>query len=170
MLEKFKNLTKQQKIIWAAIAAVGVLIIATAVVIISLALGSVNSNTPSTEDTEGGIKTYSIELKTKGGKAFDKIEAIIFSMTEEERRHPELIDKDFKRRERIARGSGRSIQEVNKLRTTLDQMKKSMKQMKNMSESDMKRMQSQVKSGNYSGVATPKAKKGKGKGKGSFRY
>ena len=103
-------------------------------------------------------------------KAFDKIEAIIFSMTEEERRHPELIDKDFKRRERIARGSGRSIQEVNKLRTTLDQMKKSMKQMKNMSESDMKRMQSQVKSGNYSGVATPKAKKGKGKGKGSFRY
>lgn len=103
-------------------------------------------------------------------KAFDKIEAIIFSMTEEERRHPELIDRDFKRRERIAKGSGRNIQEVNRLRQTLDQMKKSMKQMKNMSEDDMKRMQSQVKNGNYSGVATPKAKKGKGKGKGSFKY
>ena len=103
-------------------------------------------------------------------KAFDKIEAIIFSMTEEERRHPELIDRDFKRRERIAKGSGRNIQEVNRLRQTLDQMKKSMKQMKNMSEDDMKRMQSQVKNGNYSGVAAPKAKKGKGKGKGSFKY
>ena len=50
-------------------------------------------------------------------------------------------------------------------------MKKSMKQMRNMDESEMKRMQSQVKSGNYSGMgAQPKYKKGKGKGKGSFRY
>jgi signal recognition particle subunit SRP54 len=35
-------------------------------------------------------------------KSFDKIEAIIYSMTEKERYHPELIDKDFKRRDRIA--------------------------------------------------------------------
>ena len=103
-------------------------------------------------------------------KAFDRIEAIIYSMTEKERKHPELIDRDFKRRERIAKGSGRSIQEVNKLRQTLSAMKQSMKQMKNMDESSMKRMQSQVKNGNYSGLAVPKAKKGKGTGKGSFKF
>ncbi|MBQ9448447.1 MAG: signal recognition particle protein [Acholeplasmatales bacterium] len=105
-------------------------------------------------------------------KAFDKIEAIIFSMTEKERKHPELIDKDFKRRERIARGSGRSIQEVNKLRETLETMKKSMRQMKNMDEGQLKNMERQVKSGNYSAMpgAQTKYKKGKGKGKGNFRF
>ena len=105
-------------------------------------------------------------------KAFDKIEAIIFSMTEKERKHPELIDKDFKRRERIAKGSGRSIQEVNKLRETLETMKKSMRQMKNMDESQLKNMERQVKSGNYSAMpgAQTKYKKGKGKGKGNFRF
>ena len=104
-------------------------------------------------------------------RAFDKIEAIIYSMTEEERKHPELIDKDFKRRDRIAKGSGRSIQEVNKLRQTLDVMKKQMKQMRNMDSSSMKRMASQAQNGNLSGLAgNVKAKKGKGKGKGSFRF
>ena len=103
-------------------------------------------------------------------KAFDKVEAIIYSMTEEERKHPELIDKDFKRRDRIAKGSGRSIQEVNKLRQSLEQMKSQMKKMSNMSETDMKRMQSQVKNGNYSGLSSTHVSKGKGKGKGNFRY
>ena len=102
--------------------------------------------------------------------ALNKIECIIFSMTEEERKHPELIDKDFKRRDRIAKGSGRSIQEINKLRQMLEQTKKTMKQMKNMNETDAKRMQQQMKNGNYSGIAQPKAHKGKGKGKGQFRF
>ena len=103
-------------------------------------------------------------------KAFDKIEAIIYSMTEEERLHPELIDKDFKRRDRISKGSGRSIQEVNRLRSMLEQMKKTMKQMKNMDEDDAKRMSMQMKNGNYSAFGQPKMKKGKGKGKGGFHY
>ncbi len=103
-------------------------------------------------------------------RAFDKIEAIIYSMTEQERKHPELIDKDFKRRERIAKGSGRSIQEVNKLRQSLEQMKASMKQMRNMSETDVKRMESQIKTGNYQSIAPTTYKKGKGKGKGNFRF
>lgn len=103
-------------------------------------------------------------------KAFDKIEAIIYSMTEKERKNPDLIEKDYKRRERIAKGSGRSIQEVNKLRQSLTQMKASMKQMRNMDENDMKRMQSQMKNGNYQGIAPTKVNKGKGKGKGNFRY
>lgn len=103
-------------------------------------------------------------------KAFDKIEAIIYSMTEKERKNPDLIEKDYKRRERIAKGSGRSIQEVNKLRQSLQQMKSTMKQMKNMDEGSMKRMQSQMKNGNYQGIAPQKVNKGKGKGKGNFRY
>ena len=117
-----------------------------------------------------GMGQMKAAINNVDDKAFDKIEAIIYSMTEQERKHPELIDRDFKRRDRIAKGSGRSIQEVNKLRQTLSTMKQSMKQMKNMDENDMKRMQSQVKNGNYSGIAQPKAKKGKGKGKGSFKF
>lgn len=102
--------------------------------------------------------------------AFGKIECIIYSMTEKERRHPELIDKDYKRRERIAKGSGRSIQEVNKLRESLASMKKAMKQMNGMTESDAKRMQAQMKNGNFSGMPQQKVKKGKGKNKGAFRF
>ncbi len=106
-------------------------------------------------------------------KALDKIEAIIYSMTEAERKNPSLIDKDFKRRDRIAKGSGRPIQEVNRLRETLVQMKKSMKQMKNMDEKQAKSLSSQVQAGNYQnmpGMSQPKYKKGKGKNKGAFRY
>ncbi len=117
-----------------------------------------------------GMGKMKSALANVDDKAFDKIEAIITSMTEEERKHPELIEKEFKRRDRIAKGSGRSIQEVNKLRESLAQMKQSMKQMRNMDEEDMKRMQSQVKNGNYSGMQQPKVKKGKGKGKGTFRF
>ena len=102
--------------------------------------------------------------------AFDKVACIIYSMTEQERKHPELIDRDYKRRERIARGSGRSIQEVNRLRQSMDQMKKTMKQMNGMSETDMRRMQSQMQNGNMGGMMQPKYHKGKGKGKGNFRY
>jgi signal recognition particle subunit SRP54 len=92
-----------------------------------------------------GMGKMKSALANVDDKAFDKIEAIITSMTEEERKHPELIEKEFKRRDRIAKGSGRSIQEVNKLRESLAQMKQSMKQMKNMNEDDMKRMQNHRK-------------------------
>ena len=92
-------------------------------------------------------------------------------MTEQERKHPELIDRDYKRRERIAKGSGRSVQEVNKLRESLAQMRKTMKQMSGMTETDAKRMQAQMKTGNFSGMGgQQKVKKGKGKNKGAFRY
>ena len=118
-----------------------------------------------------GMGNMKQAINSVDDKALDKIEAIIYSMTEKERKNPELIERDYKRRERIAKGSGRSIQEVNKLRQSLQQMKASMKQMRNMSETDAKRMQTQMKTGNYQGLAgAQKVKKGKGKGKGSFRY
>ncbi|HDN79891.1 MAG TPA: signal recognition particle protein, partial [Chloroflexi bacterium] len=55
-------------------------------------------------------------------------EAIICSMTPEERRHPEIINASRKRR--IARGSGTTVQEVNQLLAQFRQMQRMMKQMK----------------------------------------
>jgi len=60
-------------------------------------------------------------------KQLDYIEAIISSMTPEERRDPEVINGS--RRKRIAQGSGTSIQEVNRLLKQFRQIKKMMKQL-----------------------------------------
>ena len=62
-------------------------------------------------------------------KQISHIEAIIQSMTLKERRHPEIIKAS--RKQRIAKGSGRSVQEVNKLLEQFETMKKMMKQFKN---------------------------------------
>jgi signal recognition particle subunit SRP54 len=62
--------------------------------------------------------------------AFKKIEAIIFSMTVEERRNPDIING--KRRERLAKGSGNTIQDVNAFMKQFDQMKVMMKRMQGM--------------------------------------
>ena len=56
------------------------------------------------------------------------IEAIILSMTKEERRNPDIIKAS--RKQRIAKGSGRSVQEVNRLLTNFEQTQKMMKQFK----------------------------------------
>lgn len=62
-------------------------------------------------------------------KQLAHIEAIVLSMTPQERRHPEIIKAS--RKTRIASGSGTSVQEVNKLLQQFDQMKKMMKQFSN---------------------------------------
>lgn len=59
--------------------------------------------------------------------AFKSIEAIIYSMTPKERSNPEILNGS--RRDRIAKGSGTSIQEVNKLIKQFDQTRKMMKMM-----------------------------------------
>ena len=56
-----------------------------------------------------------------------RIEAIINSMTREERRHPEVINANRKRR--IARGSGTDVQDINELLSQFKQIKRMMKQM-----------------------------------------
>ena len=56
-----------------------------------------------------------------------RIEAIINSMTREERRHPEVINANRKRR--IARGSGTEVQDINELLSQFKQIKRMMKQM-----------------------------------------
>ena len=57
--------------------------------------------------------------------AFKSIEAIIYSMTPEERRRPEILNGS--RRTRIAKGSGTNLQEVNRLLKQFDQTRKMMK-------------------------------------------
>ena len=62
-------------------------------------------------------------------KQLAHIEAIVLSMTPKERRNPDIIKAS--RKTRIAAGSGRSVQEVNKLLQQFEQMKKMMKQFTN---------------------------------------
>lgn len=73
--------------------------------------------------------------------AFKGIEAIISSMTPQERETPEILNG--KRRERIARGSGTNIQEVNRLIKQFDETRKMMKMMGNKQQ--MAKMMSQMK-------------------------
>ena len=61
-------------------------------------------------------------------KQIAHVEAIILSMTPQERRNPNIIKAS--RKTRIAKGSGLSVQEVNKLLTQFENTKKMMKQMK----------------------------------------
>ncbi len=60
-------------------------------------------------------------------RELDRVEAIVLSMTPEERRRPELINGS--RRLRIAKGSGTNVQAVNRLVKQFGQMRKVMKQM-----------------------------------------
>ncbi|WAA10688.1 signal recognition particle protein [Fervidibacillus albus] len=70
-------------------------------------------------------------------KQIRHVEAIIQSMTGEEKEKPEIINASRKRR--IAKGSGRPIQEVNRLLKQFEEMKKMMKQMTNMQKKGKKR-------------------------------
>lgn len=98
-------------------------------------------------------------------KQFAYIEAIIKSMTEEEKRHPDLVSKQASRRERIAKGSGRSYTEVNGLVKRFEDMRQQMKVLTNM---DQEQMARQMQRGQMPTTGI-KQKKGKGKGKGTFR-
>ncbi|MBS8263432.1 signal recognition particle protein [Mesobacillus boroniphilus] len=70
-------------------------------------------------------------------KQISHVEAIIQSMTANEKTHPEIINAN--RRKRIAKGSGTSIQEVNRLLKQFEDMKKMMKQMTNMQQKGKKK-------------------------------
>ena len=70
-------------------------------------------------------------------KQIKHVEAIIQSMTKEEKTHPETINAS--RRKRIAKGSGRTVPEVNRLLKQFEDMKKMMKQMTGMQTKGKKR-------------------------------
>jgi signal recognition particle subunit SRP54 len=71
-------------------------------------------------------------------KRIKHVEAIILSMTPKERQRPEILNGS--RRLRIAKGSGRTVQEVNRLMDQFKQMQKMMKQMKGMGMGGLGRM------------------------------
>lgn len=80
-----------------------------------------------------GMNKFNLEEALQGvdpSKEMAKTEAIIQSMTKEERNNPSILNGP--RKKRIAQGSGRSIAEVNRLLKQFEEMKKMMKQMNNM--------------------------------------
>ena len=86
-------------------------------------LGSIMSMMPGMGQLKGGIPEVD-------EKSMDRIEAIILSMTKEERANPALMNPS--RKQRIARGAGVDISEVNRIVKQFDQMKKMMKQLPGM--------------------------------------
>ena len=94
-----------------------------------------------------GMGKYKEALKDVDldGKEMKHLEAIIYSMTPEERRKPEILNGS--RRKRIADGSGTQIQDVNRMVKQFKEMKKQMKRMKNN-----KRMNSSLFGNGFSGM------------------
>ncbi|KAF5076648.1 Signal recognition particle protein [anaerobic digester metagenome] len=80
-----------------------------------------------------GMNGLNLEKAMDGvdpAKEMVKVEAIIHSMTKEERSNPSILNGP--RKKRIANGCGRSIADVNRLLKQFEEMKKMMKQMNNM--------------------------------------
>mgnify|MGYP001622915843 FL=1 len=80
-----------------------------------------------------GMNQFRLDDALQGvdpAKEMAKTEAIILSMTKEERSQPSILNGP--RKKRIANGSGRSIAEVNRLLKQFEEMKKMMKQMNQM--------------------------------------
>ena len=69
-------------------------------------------------------------MKEADPKRIKHVEAIVLSMTPEERANPGLLSGS--RRARVAKGSGRPVQEINRLLTQFKEMGKFMKGMKGM--------------------------------------
>ncbi|MDO4268185.1 MAG: signal recognition particle protein [Eubacteriales bacterium] len=86
-------------------------------------IGSIMSMMPGMGQLKGGIPEVD-------EKALSRVEAIILSMTKEERANPALMN--LSRKQRIARGAGVDISEVNRIVKQFDQMKKMMKQLPGM--------------------------------------
>ncbi|MDJ1155955.1 signal recognition particle protein [Macrococcus caseolyticus] len=78
----------------------------------------------------GANKMKGLNNVNMNAKQIDHVQAIIRSMTKEERNNPAIIN--VSRKKRIAKGSGRSLSEVNKLIKQFEEMKKMMKQFTGM--------------------------------------
>ncbi|MDH3272262.1 MAG: signal recognition particle protein, partial [Gemmatimonadota bacterium] len=77
-----------------------------------------------------GANRMKIPAANMDPKRMKHVEAIILSMTPEERQNPKILNGS--RRARIAKGSGRPVAEVNRLLKQFKEMQKFMKQMKGM--------------------------------------
>ena len=74
-----------------------------------------------------GLAGHQLSKMNVDEKELDRVEAIVLSMTTEERKKPELINGT--RRARVAKGSGRPVSEVNRLLEQFREMQKMMKRM-----------------------------------------
>lgn len=74
-----------------------------------------------------GVNKAAIKDANIDDKSFDRIEAIITSMTIDERRYPQVLNAS--RRERVAKGSGTSVVEINRLIKQFTEMQKMMKKL-----------------------------------------
>ncbi|MFC4354428.1 signal recognition particle protein [Chryseomicrobium palamuruense] len=86
----------------------------------------------------GAGKIKGLENAKVDEKQMGRIEAIIYAMTPQEKTNPEIMNGS--RKKRIAKGSGTSIQEVNRLLKQFEDMKKMMKQMSGMQQKGKKKM------------------------------
>ena len=110
-------------------------------------------------------------------KQLARTEAIVYSMTEKERREPSIINQS--RKDRISKGAGVKLNEVNQLIKQFSDMKKMMRQFSNMDPKQMERMAAQMERGGMGagGMGMPgipsgnrAARRGKGKGRGGFKF
>ncbi len=85
----------------------------------------------------GGKKLQDVQIDES---QLGRVEAIIRSMTRDERRHPEILNGS--RRRRISKGSGTSVQQVNQLLKQFEQMRKMMREMSDMQQGSRKRPRS----------------------------
>ena len=74
-----------------------------------------------------GMPKISPEQQEAAEREMRNFEIIINSMTKEERKHPEIFK--FSRKQRVALGSGRTMQDINKVLKKYEQMKDMMKKM-----------------------------------------
>ena len=86
-----------------------------------------------------GMKPGALKDAKMDEKMLAHQEAIIKSMTKKEREHPEMLNAS--RKQRVAKGSGTSVEEVNKLLKQYEQIKKMMKQFSDMGRSKQGRRQ-----------------------------
>lgn len=99
-------------------------------------------------------------------KQLEYIEAIVGSMTEEERRTPELISRSSSRRNRIASGSGRTYSEINKLVDMLEKQQTLMRRMQGMNPESLQN----ISQGNFEPKESRDDRRSKMKKKGGFRF
>ena len=107
-------------------------------------------------------------------KQMVRTEAIVYSMTDKERKEPSVINQS--RKNRIAKGAGVKLNEVNNLIKQFTDMKKMMRQFSNMDPKQMERAAAGMQRGGAGGGGMPgiggnrASRRGKGKGRGGFRF
>ena len=113
-------------------------------------LGITDDDIQAIKNIDGVENAYGIQTKDSmvkiDDKEFVRIEAMICSMTKAERKNPKLLNGS--RRVRIAKGSGTSVQEINKFMKSFEMTQKMMKQMQS-NKGGIKKMMKNIDTKNF---------------------